>query len=106
MSTLGRTKHAVLTPTKPYYFFVPHKHDSCYEYKLYVSVNDVFRVTGGGITTDRDELFFDTDKDDLRKRMIHFYSTDGIKDPFRTTFRVENSSSYPILDRRAHTHFR
>ena len=55
--------------------------------------------------TDRDGLFFDFDKEKLKQKIKKFYSPAGIIPPFKEDYRVENSSSYNLLERRKNTAF-
>jgi predicted helicase len=94
-----------LSPTSPYWFFVPKNFDLKSEYDCFVSLLDAFETNGNSIKTDRDSLFFSNNRNDLIKKMKLFYSPDGVKEPFRSSFNVENSSSYPLLERRKNTKY-
>jgi len=62
-------------------------------------------VFQNGIKTDRDDLFFAETRAALESRMRAFFSPNGVKSPFRATYRVEDSSSYKILARRSNSSF-
>jgi predicted helicase len=54
-----------LTPTAPYFFFVPKNLFLEDEYSQFQSIREIFVVSQNGLKTDRDELFFDFDCDKL-----------------------------------------
>lgn len=87
-----------LEPEGPDYWFVEKDFDLEAEYRAGWSVEDIFEVGGSGVKTDRDDLFVDFDRDDLADRMETLLSGD-YDEEFRETYRVENTSSYPIEDR-------
>ncbi|MBX3315764.1 MAG: hypothetical protein KF902_02750 [Phycisphaeraceae bacterium] len=99
-------QQASLDPHEPYQFFVPKDFALVDEYRAGISLTDVFRVDGNGVKTDRDDLFIDESRTALRDRIEEFFSAQGLKDPFRTQYRVEDSSSYPLLKRRRSESFR
>jgi predicted helicase len=102
---VGR-KHSKNLPFEPpYFFFVPKDFGHQSEYEMFWKLIDVFLLNQTGIKTDRDELFFDFEKQRLDERIRTFYSAEGLEEPFRTEFRVEDSSSYKLLARRRATAF-
>ena len=88
-----------------FFFFTPKAFDNIDEYCEGWNVKDIFLVSGSGVKTDRDDLFFDESKTALAARMQTFYSPDGITLPFKDEYNVVNSSSYDILKRRASTEY-
>lgn len=107
---IASTPWQELAPRPPYLFFVPHE-PGCdghveRDYHRYHALTDIFCTCRGGIKTDRDRLFIDTDRTALEERMQTFYTDAGLSPDFRATYRVENSSSYAIEERRRHTSFR
>ncbi len=88
-----------------FFFFNPKAFDNIDEYCEGWNVKDIFLVSGSGVKTDRDDLFFDNDKNALAARMQNFYSPDGITSPFKDEYNIVNSSSYDILKRRANTKY-
>ncbi|MDX9972774.1 MAG: type ISP restriction/modification enzyme, partial [FCB group bacterium] len=100
----AHTDWAKLKPVAPDYFFVPKEFRHRKEYERFWSVGDIFIVWQNGIKTDRDELFFDFDKQTLNKRMRQFYSED-CDDKFKAQYRIQASSSFDIEVRRRQTGF-
>jgi predicted helicase len=88
-----------------FFFFAPKAFANVDEYCEGPSIRAIFPVGQNGVKTDRDELFVDLDRDALTDRMRTFYSDAGLDPEFREAFRVRDSSSYDLLDRRARTTF-
>jgi len=86
-------------------FFTPKAFDNIDEYCEGWSVKDIFQISANAIKTDRDDLFYDYDAQQLETRMRAFYSEEGLASPFRDQYRVEDSSSYSLLSRRLSTSF-
>jgi predicted helicase len=94
-----------LRPEAPHYYFVPKSSEAKDEYEKYWPLPDVFPTKQNGIKTDRDDLFYDFDRDILEGRMQQFYGSDGDDTAFRERYGVKNSSSYDLLNRRSRTKF-
>ncbi len=101
---VSKTKWSELKPSAPYFFFVPKQFAAEDEHKSGWSIGDVFAVWQNGLKTDRDELFFDFEREALRKRMQTFYSEE-CDEIFKAQYRIVASSSYDIEARRKETHF-
>ncbi len=93
-----------LKPAAPHFYFSPKDFRADDEYKAGWSLGDIFDVWQNGLKTDRDELFFDLDRETLRKRMETFYSED-CDEAFKSQYRIVASSSYDIEARRKETRF-
>ena len=93
-----------LNPLPENSFFVPKDFSSAEEYRSGWSISDAFAVWQNGLKTDRDELFFDFEKDALGQRMQQLY-TPKLEDQFREKYQVVASSSYDIEARRLATKF-
>jgi len=94
-----------IRPEREWFFFVPRPVAAVNEYAQFAKLTDLFTVQQNVIKTDRDRLFFDSDYARLAERMALFYSESGLHEPFRTRYRVEDSSSYSLLARRQKTAF-
>lgn len=94
-----------IAPVEPYFFFVPKNFNLQAEYQAAFGLPDIFEVNGAGIQTDRDELFFGYSKEEVDARLRAFFTDAGLSQKFRDQYRVENSSSYPILERRKTSRF-
>jgi len=104
-NSIGQTTFTSIPKNIPFHFFIPKDFNLEEEYFRGVSLLDMFNTNANGIKTDRDDLFFAEDKIELKERIKKFYSPKGLEEPFRSKFRIKNSSSYPILERRKQTQF-
>jgi len=91
-------------PREKYFFFVPKDFTIESEFSGWL-LSEVFNLQQGGLSTDRDELFFDFDYNVLKNRIEKFYSDEGMRSEFRDAYKVKNSSSYNIISKRRKTHF-
>ncbi|ODM71375.1 hypothetical protein A6X20_30315 [Bradyrhizobium elkanii] len=103
--SVTQTVWAELQPGQPNSFFVPGSTVGAAEYERYENLKEVFDVFGNGIGTDRDDLFYGFDRKEVVSKIGTFYSNDGVEEPFASEYRVQDSSSYPLLGRRAATRF-
>ncbi len=94
-----------LKPFSPNYFFVPKQFNGKKSYDSGFNIKNIFLISGNGIGTDRDKLFYDIDKNDLKKRFIRFFSNEGLEGNFAESYKVKSSSSYDLLGRRSKTTF-
>jgi predicted helicase len=99
------TRWQALKPARDYFFFTPKDFSGRRDYECGIAITDIFAVFQNGIKTDRDELFCDMDRGALVARMKTFYSAHGVVPPFSEQYRVQDSSSYDLLARRAATHY-
>ena len=90
---------------EPYHFFVPKDFSLESQYESFFNLDQLFKVYGNGIGTDRDKLFYDFNSNELTKRFKTFYSDELIDADFRVKFNVKNSSSYNISGKRERTIF-
>lgn len=84
-----------LSPTTPYYFFVPKNFEKQHEYKKGFSITEIFTVYNNAIKTDRDALFVDMDKETLERRIQRLLSG-NYDEKFVETYRVFDSGSYKL----------
>lgn len=61
-----------LQPLQPNYFFAPKELNFSFEYNQSFSINDIFLVSSSGITTHRDDLVIDFNKDLLEQKLESF----------------------------------
>jgi predicted helicase len=94
-----------LQPQPDYFFFVPKNFAQATDYAAFTRLERMPIAYQGAIKTDRDRLVFAFDYTVLAERMRVFYSAAGLSPDFRTTYHVENSSSYELLSRRQKTAF-
>jgi predicted helicase len=99
------TKWTTLKHNFPNFFFIPKCMSGSEEYELFEDLKGVFKVFGNGIGTDRDDLFYDLDRQKLMNRIKYFYLAEGLERPFSELYRVQDSSSYSLLSRRNATQY-
>jgi len=101
---IASTNWQELTPTVPYFFFIPKDFSLTNEYEQMPSVKEIFTIWQSALNTDRDELFLDRDSNELQQRIQLFFSKNYGED-FKERYRVYPSSSYDIEARRDKTRF-
>ncbi|MDR6966125.1 putative helicase [Flavobacterium arsenatis] len=84
-----------LDPIKPYFFFVKKDFSEEENYRYGFEVNDLFINSNSGIKTDRDSLFYDSNKDNLQNRFNTLLSNDFNKS-FTDQYNIYDSGSYKI----------
>lgn len=77
-------------------YFVPKNTAGQSEYERGIKLDDLFIQKSSGLQTKRDKLFIDFDKQTLNHRIEHLLSAD-LDEKFTKEFKVENSSSYKML---------
>lgn len=92
----SKLEYTKLQPIQPYYFFIPKDLSYGDEYNTGVSIKDLYIVGNSGVTTDRDNLFIDFDKQELINRMLVLFSNKFDVD-FISKYRVKDSSSYKLI---------
>jgi predicted helicase len=103
-SGIDTTDWQELTPTAPYFFFVPKDFSLQDEYEKAWPIVDYCQIFQSALNTDRDELFLDFDRNILKDRIQIFFSKNYGED-FKERYRVYPSSSYDIEARRDRTKF-
>ncbi len=89
-----------LFPEEPYYFFVPKFFSQKDEYEHGFRICELMQEGVSGIQTGRDNLFIDSDKQNLSERIIHLLQKqDEWSEDFREKFNVYDSSGYNLLQR-------
>lgn len=88
-----------------FYFFRPQTLSNIDEYCDGYGLKQIFISSNNGIKTDRDGLFYDYSKHDLELRMKQFFSDEGIVEPFKSNYNVNDSSGYKLLDKRRASKF-
>jgi predicted helicase len=71
LSTINWTQ---LHPSHPNYFFIPYDPSLAEEYNSYLSLKDMFKLQRIGILTNRDWLTIDFSPEELKTKIIRFFS--------------------------------
>jgi predicted helicase len=82
----------------PFYFFIPKDYKTGTRYNEGFSIGNLFIIKNSGVTTDRDKLFYDTNKLVLEERIRKLLSGD-YDHSFVEDFNIRNSSSYRIFEK-------
>jgi len=80
----------------PNFFFVPKNFKDVDIYESGFKLNELFKINNSGIKTDRDSLFIDFDKKQLKNR-ISILLNKTYDNKFIQDFNVTNSGSYKLL---------
>lgn len=94
-NNLKSIKWRLLTPLKPYYFFVEKDFSRQSDHDQYFKIIDLFPNSNSGIKTDRDKLFYDSNSVNLKKRFQILLSND-LPSSFIEKYSVKDSGSYKI----------
>ncbi|MDD3005583.1 type ISP restriction/modification enzyme [Flavobacterium sp.] len=83
---------------EPYYFFVPKNFGEQDEYEKSFKIDELFKINNSGIKTDRDELFYDIDNQNLIIKIKELLNG-NLSNSFVQKYRVIDSSSFKITSR-------
>jgi len=83
-----------LSPTSPYYFFVPRKEVGREIYEKYWKVTDIFPVNCVGVVTARDKFVVDFDRDVLRRRIEMFRNLSMPDEVVKETLKLKDTSTF------------
>lgn len=95
IDTTQRTK---LNPIEPYYFFVPKDFGAQKKYDEGIKIDELLIESNSWVKTDRDSLFVDNNKKNLRERIEQLLSW-NYDQSFIKKYRIENSGSYKIIEK-------
>ena len=95
-ASMERLKWQKLSYSEPYYFFVPKDFGESEEYDKGFKVDELFKVSNSGVKTDRDSLFIDMDREELKRRMLRLLSG-NYDNQFKNEYNVKDSSGYKML---------
>lgn len=84
--------------TEPNFFFAPKNFDEILNYEKGFKTDELFLINNSGVKTDRDKLFIDDNKNNLKDRFINLLSGDYSQE-FKNEYRVEDSGSYKLTSK-------
>ena len=84
-----------LKPTNPYFFFVQKDFSEKKNHEKGFKIKSLFVASNSGIKTDRDSLFYDSNKKQLENRFNSLLLTD-FDQSFIDNYNVKDSGSYKI----------
>lgn len=89
-------KHSELTPSSPFYFFVPKSETHRSSWDKLPKVTDIFPTNVTGIVTARDSFVIDFDKHQLRNRIMQFRNP-SLDDTFvRQAFKLKDTRGWKL----------
>jgi predicted helicase len=94
-NTLSTTKWNKITPSTPFYFFVPKDFSRQADYEHGFPVKDLFLIYNSGVKTDRDALFIDFEIAVLEERIKTLLSG-AYDDTFKENYNIHDSGSYKL----------
>ncbi len=94
INDIKTTNWEKLSPTSPYYFFVPREEKGREVYEKYWKVTDIFPVNCVGIVTARDKFAIDLNKDTLKRRITMFRNLSMADELVKQTFKLKDTSTF------------
>ncbi len=88
--------YELLTPSKPYYFFVPRKTDEIQRYLNWPQIKNIFPVNGVGMTTARDDFVIDESKYNLLNRILAFKHSNLDDEGLHNAFNIRVKKGWNI----------
>ena len=90
-------KWRALKPESPFYLFIPQDKTVAKKYQKYTSINDIFNISGVGITTAHDDFVIDFQEGDLLNRFIQFANSKRDAETLHSYFGVKYKMGWDIL---------
>lgn len=94
-NSLSSVKWKNLKPIEPYYFFIEKDFSEKTNYDKGFKISDLFIDANSGIKTDRDNLFYDSNKENLKRRFKTLLN-DELPKSFIDEYNIKDSGSYKI----------
>ncbi len=101
---LKKVQWTELSPEEPYYFFVPKDFTTKEEYEKGFKVDNLMTSYISGVQSGRDDIYVDSIGENL-ERKVQTLLSGNIPEDFKRTYKVVDSSSYPLLKRIAASRF-
>ena len=90
LSTAG---YKELTPTEPYYFFVPKDFNVQADYDKGIKIDEFFKLNKAGIATGRDDLFIDIDREVLSRKLQDVFECNDL---LTSKYRLKITDTYKL----------
>ena len=85
-----------LSPSTPYYFFVPRSEKHRREYERFWKVKDAFPMNTSGIVTARDQFVVDLDRAELNRRIELFCDPDESDESIRSRLGLSENYAWRV----------
>jgi len=99
-TNINDTEWTELTPTSPFYFFVPHAEELKPEYEKGWKVTDIFHINSTGVQTSRDGFAIDFSLSELRQRIFDMQDTKISDDDMASKYNLREMSFWNIAEAR------
>ncbi|MFW6109803.1 MAG: type ISP restriction/modification enzyme [Patescibacteria group bacterium] len=96
--SIAGTDWQEITPTKPYYFFVPRSRKGWDLYQSFWKVTDIFPVNSVGVVTSRDRFVIDFNKQSLEGRIRDFRGTQKDTDSIKSAYDLRDKKNRWFVD--------
>ncbi|MCL0091877.1 N-6 DNA methylase [Dehalococcoidales bacterium] len=97
---IDKTEWVELTPSSPFYLFVPVQENLLNEYEKGWKVTDIFPSNSVGIVTARDHFVLDFDEANLKQRITDFRATVLSDDEVRERFKLSDKEGWSVTGAR------
>lgn len=99
--TFEDVRHVELSPSSPFYFFVPKKERHRTSWEELPTLDAIFPLNVTGIVTARDSFVIDFDKNALRTRILQFRNSSLDDGLIRETFKLKDTRGWKLPAARA-----
>ncbi len=89
-----------LSPTSPYYLFVPREEKGRETYEKYWKITDIFPINVTGIVTARDGFVIDFDREVLKRRITMFRNLSIPDELVEQTFKLKDTRGWKFSESR------
>lgn len=90
---LNNVEYTELQPVEPYYFFTPKDFNARSDYNKGFKIDELFKLNKAGITTGRDDLFTDINKEILSSKVQDVFDNNDI---LTTKYKLKADDSYKL----------
>lgn len=94
------TSWTAVSPTAPFYLFIPQEERHRAEYEKGLKITDVFLTSSTGVKTHRDHFVFDFDETILRKRIQDFVDLSIPDSEIRERYDLHDTRDWKLSERR------
>ena len=93
-NSVGTTNWKKLTPSSPYYFFVPKEEKGFKKYQKFSKITDIFQVYSVGVVTARDNFVIDFSKQSLEARIRIFRDCQEGDDLIKEVYKLKDKPTF------------
>ena len=97
---LNKENYVKLNPESPWYFFIPRNTKDIMHYQTWKNVKDIFTINSTGIVTGKDKFIIGFEKNEVRKRIIHFKDVQWPDDKIKETYNLRDTFIWNLSEAR------